>query len=219
MKYNSNFFCLFFLSLCIFSCRVQQKIYINIDATIIYGFEETDIGEKEKVYFLKSASCITDEGIYNLKLGKYTKLPVWHDLLLNSLNQNDEIFKQYAPNLRYKNKDEEYMNNPQYTPYYSKKRIEGYISSDYVYNYLFDETEPKIIFNIKADISLIKKIPKEAILLHNNRYACVVKLDTLNLPFFKIIDMKKASPTPKEWLSRNNYYKMPIDSFRVEICD
>lgn len=203
----------------LYACAIQQKLYKNVNATIIYGFEQVNVGDNQEDYFFKSASCLIGKNVYDIKSAKYLARAEWHDLL-GDVNQSDEIFKKYITKLDKRHKVNSGKNRPALTKYFSKKTDKAGIQySDHIYNYYLDESEIYIIFNILGDISLLKKISNSAIAEQNLRHYCPIQFDTLNLPLFKVIKLKEAYPTPKEWLTLNGYYKMPIDSFRINFCD
>jgi hypothetical protein len=200
-------------------CKTNYKLLKNTEATIVYGFEFVDLGNAQKEYFLKSASCVISDGVYDLSKGVYTQKPEWYDLL-GILPKRNILTSELVNKLSKKYKTDCEKNAPETTKFFSKKLGEtGVHYSDFIYNYYLQEEEIYIIFKVKGDIALVKKVSDKALLDYNKKYSCPIFYDSLNLPFCKVIRLKESFSPSESWLNKNGYYKMSIDSFKINLCD
>jgi len=200
-------------------CNTYHSLMKNTEATILYEFELVNLGDGDMEYFFKSATCIIGEGIFDLSKGVYTQMPEWYDLV-ECVPNRYILASELVDKLNKKYKSDCDKNKPSGTNFFSKQISEpGIHYSNYIYNYYLHEGMIYIIFRIKGDIALVTKISNEAILEYNKKYSCPILYNKLNLPFCKVVRLKDASPPSNAWLSRNGYYKMPIDNFRINFCD
>lgn len=216
MNNNTNlFFLLGFFIFFLPSCNVNYKLLKNREVTVLYHFELIDLGDGDPYYFLKYSSCLIEQGVYDLKSGTYIQNPESY-ALLEFLPDTSMLASELASKLNKKYSTNHNENTPSSTPLFSKRIGEsGFHYSDHIYTYAFIPGEVYIVFKIKGDIALIKNISDDAILSYNKNYACSISPNNLQLPFCKIVTIKGSSPIPDAW---GAYFKMPIDSFRINNC-
>ena len=91
--------------------------------------------------------------------------------------------------------------------------------SEHLYYWLNDEDDLSIIFSIKGRVAVLEKLPKYKKYGIFNHYSCLIVVDTLNVPYCKIIGIDSCYSTNLGWLNDNHYFKANKNSFKVNYCD
>lgn len=183
----------------IFSCKITNTNFTKkiVEGTAIICYER-DVKSNDNLYYLKSQKCLIGKKELDLIdwIAPNSKL----DLMLNKyIDYTDMPFSICA--------------------FYSKSSNEKVYYSPYIYNWFSDKDEISIIFNFKGTVLQINKVPNDRKYGIYSNYSCPITLDTLNIPFYKIIKIDSCYFAPNNWLKDNNYYKASVDSFNVNFCD
>lgn len=189
----------FICTIAVASCKAFTTLSIEseVEGMVIVCYERP-VKNSENLYYLKSRKCIVN----NRELD-----------LVDWIEPNSELERMLK---RYDVDSDVPLSECCFLP----KRGEGveYLS-ECAYNWLNDEDEITIIFSFKGKVLLINNLPNDRKYGIYNHYSCPIVLDTLNSPFYKILEIDSCFSPSKSWLSDNNYYKAAIDSFNINFCD